>query len=82
MVQQLRNSRVVLSPNVKELNMKSKKRKKRRLAMLTQEEERAWIFAFGYYLEQNKSELEADELAWRDLQLEFPRLRKYDGCKP
>lgn len=51
-----------------------------RFAKLTPDEKAAWESAYYYYGE-NRSELLADELAWRDLQLEFPRLKKFDGCK-
>jgi hypothetical protein len=52
-------------------------------AKLTPEEERAWEFAFQFYvLSENKNNATADRLAWRDVQKEFPRLRKYDGAEP
>jgi hypothetical protein len=54
----------------------------RRLATLTPFEDKCWVFAFCYYLDQVKTDLQADKLAWRDLRLEFPRLRQYDGCRP
>jgi hypothetical protein len=54
----------------------------RRLATLTAYEDHCWVFAFCFYLDDGKADLAADRLAWRDMCLEFPRLRKYDGCKP
>ncbi len=54
----------------------------RRLARLTPYEEKCWVFGFCFYLDEGKSDFQADRLAWRDLQLEFPRLRKYEGCNP
>ena len=56
--------------------------RKRRLATLNPYEDKCWVFAFCYYMDRGKTELQADKLAWRDLREEFPRLRKYDGCKP
>ena len=50
-----------------------------KVAKLTDEEETAWNFAFEFYLNEGKSNEEADELAWRDLQTEFPRLKGFDG---
>jgi hypothetical protein len=47
---------------------------------LTAAEEKAWEHAFSYYLDQKKGQMKADKLAWRDLQKEFPRLKKYDGA--
>ena len=52
----------------------------RKLTMLTAAEDKAWVWAFCYYLDRTKSEDRADALAWRDLKMEFPRLRGFDGC--
>lgn len=52
----------------------------RKLTMLTAAEDKAWVWAFRYHLERTKSEERADALAWRDLKVEFPRLRGFDGC--
>jgi hypothetical protein len=52
----------------------------RRIATLTQKENKAWEFAFSFHREESKSDLQADKLAWRDLILEFPRLKNFDGC--
>jgi hypothetical protein len=56
------------------------KRKSKRLATLTLAEDSAWIFAFCLYLDDGKTDLQADRLAWRDLKLEFPRLKEFQGC--
>lgn len=54
--------------------------KPKRIAKLTPAENHAWVFAFCFYANDGKSDLEADRFAWRDIRLEFPRLRRYDGC--
>jgi hypothetical protein len=54
---------------------------KKRIAKLTVEENRAWEFAFCFYLSEGKNDLQADKLAWRDLRLEFPRLIQFTGCR-
>lgn len=54
----------------------------RKLTMLTPFEDHCWVFAFCYYLNEGKSDKEVDRLAWHDLQMEFPRLRDFDGCLP
>jgi hypothetical protein len=54
----------------------------RKLALMSSHENKCWVFAFCYWLDLRKTDQEADRLAWRDVQLEFPRLRKYYGCKP
>jgi hypothetical protein len=56
-------------------------RKKRNLAVLTVAEEKAWEHAFAMFVGAGLSDSKADRLAWRDLQIEFPRLRAFDGCK-
>ena len=56
------------------------KRSKR--AKLTPHEDRCWEFAFCYYVDEGRSDLEADRLAWRDMCEEFPRLRNYGECLP
>lgn len=54
-----------------------------KLATLTPAEEKAWQHAFGHHLDVSKQGQDrAAARAWRDLQREFPRLRKYDGCRP
>ena len=62
--------------------MNQGQRKLRKLTMLTPLEDHAWVFAFNFYREDGYTDLEADHLAWRDVQLEFPRLRAFDGCLP
>jgi hypothetical protein len=51
----------------------------RRIVRLMAVENKAWEFAFCFYREDCKSDLQADKLAWTDLVLEFPRLKKFDG---
>ena len=58
----------------------AKKRKK--LARLRPQEDCSWVIAFCYYVDTGCSDLEADELAWRDVCDEFPRLREFRGCLP
>jgi hypothetical protein len=54
--------------------------RRKRIARLTPKEDHAWVFAFCYYVDQGKMDLQADKLAWRDLRLGFPRLNNFDGC--
>ncbi len=35
-----------------------------------------------FYVDEGKSDDEAAELAWKDLQKEFPRLRDFEGAEP
>jgi hypothetical protein len=58
---------------------------KRKLATLTPEEEKAWNFAYAMYadpLSSTKKDKQAAEMAWVDMQEDFPRLRKFDGARP
>lgn len=58
--------------------------KKRKLAKLTAEECKAWDFAYAMYadpISTPKQDKHAAEMAWADMQQDFPRLRKYDGAK-
>lgn len=59
----------------------SRVRGAKKLAALNPYEDKCWVFAYCYYLDRGKTERQADELAWRDLQGEFPRLRFYKGCE-
>ena len=52
----------------------------RRIAKLKPEEDNAWVFTFCFYKDKGFSDLRADAATWQDLRLEFPRLRRYDGC--
>jgi hypothetical protein len=54
---------------------------RRKLAKLTPLEEKAWESAFRFHRVARKSETRAANAAWRDLQREFPRLRRYDGAR-
>lgn len=60
---------------------KMAKRPKKR-ARLTAREDRAWVIALCYYVDEGYSDLKADKLTWRDMCEEFPRLKQYDGCLP
>jgi hypothetical protein len=60
-----------------ELKNQTKKR-----ARLSAREDKQWVHYFCYYLDEYKVDSQADKLAWRDMLLEFPRLRKYHGCLP
>ncbi len=53
--------------------------KRKRRATFTPREDRCWVFAFRYYLDEGKTDAEADRLAWKEMLSEFPRLRFYDG---
>ena len=59
-----------------------RKDERRPRARLSVYEDKCWVFAFCYYLDEGKTDLQADKLAWRDMLLDFPRLRRYDGCHP
>lgn len=53
----------------------------KRIATLSDKENHTWEFAFCFHLNDGKTDIQADRLAWRDLVLEFPRLEKFGGCK-
>ena len=61
--------------------MKKRRQEPKKVATLSPYEDKCWVFAFCFYLDEGKTDPQADELAWRDMQLEFPRLGKYHGCK-
>ncbi len=55
---------------------------RKRLATLTPQEEQAWESAFRYHLTTGKRSQDSAGLrAWMDLRREFPRLRRFDGCR-
>ena len=56
-------------------------KKKRRIAKLTFDEDKAWVFAFCFYKDKGYSDLRAAASAWRDMKLDFPRLRNYADCR-
>lgn len=56
-------------------------RRKESLAKLTPREDRCWVFAFCFHVDQGRTDSAADRLAWRDLRAEFPMLRNYSGCR-
>jgi hypothetical protein len=53
---------------------------KGKIARLTPEENHAWEFAFCFYRERCRTDSRADMLAWRDLKIDYPRLKKFNGC--
>lgn len=55
--------------------------KNKRIAKLNPKENHSWEFAFCFYKDDGKTDLQADKLAWRDMQLEFPRLKSFEGCR-
>ena len=55
---------------------------KRKLATLTPLEDKRWEQLFSHNVNSGMNDRAADEEAWQGLCEEFPRLRKYDGCKP
>ena len=57
------------------------KRKEPRKAILTPEEDRIWVFTFTNYLDEGRTEKQADRLTWREMQPLFPRLAEFDGCE-
>ena len=58
------------------------KRKRRRFARLSPYEDKCWVFAFCYHLDVSKQgDAEAGRRTWRDMCLEFPRLRYFVGCQ-
>jgi hypothetical protein len=54
--------------------------KKRRLARLTPDEDKWWVFLFCYFLDDEFSDAEADARTWIEMCDLFPRLRGYGGC--
>jgi hypothetical protein len=57
------------------------KKADKRIAVLNARENRAWEFAFCFHSDAGKTDLQADKLAWHSVRLEFPRLKKYAGCR-
>lgn len=51
-------------------------------AHLTPAQDKVWVKAFTFYLEEGKTDAQADRLAWRDLIAEFPELKKFSGAHP
>jgi hypothetical protein len=62
--------------------MTASKNQAKKRARLSIREDKQWVHYFCYYLNEDKTDLQADKLAWRDMLLEFPRLRNYAGCLP
>jgi hypothetical protein len=59
-----------------------RKKRRRKLATLTPAENRDWEYFFSWYLNNGFTESQADRKAWKDLQQKYPRLKKFQGCKP
>jgi len=62
--------------------MATGKNQSKKHARLSVREDKQWVHYFCYYLNENRTDSQADKLTWRDMLLEFPRLRKYQGCLP
>jgi hypothetical protein len=55
----------------------------RKLARLKPDENKAWDVYFADYCSNVRNDsARADRFAWRQLQQDFPRLKKYDRAKP
>jgi hypothetical protein len=54
---------------------------RRHLAHLLPVEEKAWDSSFAFHINNGLADKDAAERTWEDLQREFPRLSKYDGCQ-
>lgn len=63
------------------VSRESMKMKNPRVERLTPAEDAAWVDAFNFYLEDGKTDSQADKLAWADIQKQFARLRKASGVK-
>lgn len=48
-----------------------------KLITLTPEQDKAWVFAFNYHLEDGHTDDEADALAYDDIVAEWPELRGF-----
>jgi DNA repair ATPase RecN len=54
----------------------------RKTAVLTPQEDKAWVDEFSYAKEQGKDDVQADAQAFRQVRKQFPRLRKYSRLAP
>lgn len=61
---------------------KSALKSRPKLARLNVAESRAWLRAFQYHVDSGCGPIRAGQRTWRDIQKEFPRLKKYDGARP
>jgi hypothetical protein len=52
------------------------------LARLNKAENALWVKVFSDAVNNGKSSSKADSESWVAVKRSFPRLRKYDGCKP
>lgn len=57
------------------------KKKKLKVCKLNKKQDKVWTNAFEFYLDEGKSETQADKLAFRDLVKEFKKLKKCDKIK-
>ena len=55
---------------------------KRKLVILKPLENKRWEQLFSWAMNNGYTEARADREAWKGLCEEFPRLRKYSGCRP
>lgn len=60
----------------------SGKKKKKRLALLSKEEDQAWESEFLFNLDEGASEATADRRAAKAVKKQFPRLKEFDGFHP
>lgn len=56
-------------------------KKKIKICKLTKKQNKIWISAFSFYLDEGKNQSQADKLAFKDLIKEFPKLKKCDKIK-
>lgn len=54
----------------------------KKIATLTPDEDKVWVNAFSFWKMDGRTDEDADRMAWKELQDEFPRLKEYDGCRP
>jgi hypothetical protein len=88
-----RGNHLFAKPNPRKLPIKGRVRSPRapqadvsvgnpNTAMLTPEEDSAWNHAWEYYVNQGYDDNTAGQMAWKDIQQQFPRLREYQGARP
>ena len=54
---------------------------KKRIAKLNPGEDKAWVKTFAFWIEAGKTDNQADYLTWRNMQILYPRLKQFDGCR-
>lgn len=57
------------------------KKKKPKICKLNAKQDRVWVKAFEFHMNDGKSSAKADKLAFKDLVKEFPSLKKCDKIK-